>query len=404
MTAATEPGGHPAATPPADPPPADPPAADPALDGTAPDGAARDAGDQPEVTDQAAGNGRRGSRRSRLLLGVSAAWLLYLLAHLLLSGRWWVWAIPDLLPPQVFLAVPLLLLAAAPLARPARRWVVAAAVVALVPGLGLAGLNLRALVGGGDGPAPATALRVLSWNTGVWDRDDDAGTFYGFLLAQRADVYLLQEYKPTETGGEVGELARLHRAFPGYSIVTRGELVTLSRLPIVGTRALPAEPPAGADWHAINAQVKSLRTDLRVGGRTLSVYNVHIPIQIGLGRSAFSTATRDRFNDRRTQYRALRADVAGNPNPMLVGGDFNTSPVMGELRSLRGRLQDAIRADGAVYPTTWPARVLPRLWRLDWMLITPSVGVHGYTRLDPGGLSDHRATRLLISLRDGRSG
>ncbi|HVQ94853.1 MAG TPA: endonuclease/exonuclease/phosphatase family protein [Mycobacteriales bacterium] len=352
-------------------------------------------------------------RRARLLLGVSLAWLLYVPTHLLLSGRWWVWAIPDLLPPLTFLAVPLLLLAAAPLARPAGRWVAAAAVLTLVLGAGLAGLNPRALVGGGDGPAPAGALRVLSWNTGVWDHGDDPDHFYGFLRAQRADVYLLQEYEPPHSGGRAGgtaeqraaevaaDVATLRRNSPGFSVIVRGELVTLTRLPIVTTTALPAELP-GADWRTVYERSKALRTDVRVGGRTVSIYNVHIPIQIGLGRSAFSTATRDRFADRRRQYRALADDIAGNPNPVLVAGDFNTSPSMGELRTLRGRLRDAIRADGALIPTSWPVGVpvLPRLWRLDWALATPSVAVHEYARLDPQGMSDHRADRLTISLRD----
>jgi endonuclease/exonuclease/phosphatase family metal-dependent hydrolase len=352
-------------------------------------------------------------RRARLLLGVSLAWLLYVPAHLLLSGRWWVWAIPDLLPPVTFLAMPLLLLAAAPLARPAGRWVAAAAVLTLVLGAGLAGLNPRALIGGGDGPAPAGALRVLSWNTGVWDHGDDPDRFYGFLRAQQADVYLLQEYEPPHSGGRAGgtaeqraaevaaDVATLRRNLPGFSVIVRGELVTLTRLPIVTTTALPAELP-GADWRTVYERSKALRTDVRAGGRTVSVYNVHIPIQIGLGRSAFSTATRDRFADRRRQYRALADDIAGNPNPVLVAGDFNTSASMGELRTLRGRLHDAIRADGALIPTSWPVGVpvLPRLWRLDWALTTPSVAVHEYTRLDPQGMSDHRADRFTISLRD----
>jgi len=189
------------------------------------------------------------------------------------------------------------------------------------------------------------------------------------------------------------------REFPGYSIVVRGELLTLSRLPVVAARALPEELP-GADWRTVYERTKSLRTDLRVGDRTVSVYNVHIPILIGLGPSAFSTATgpalptaagstgrspttssatRTRCWSRATSTPARRwascaRCAAGCPTPS--GPTAGSSP-------RRGR---------------WRARPAPA-GRLDWALATPSVAVHEYTMLDPGTLSDHRPTRLTISLR-----
>ena len=351
----------------------------------------------------------------RLLAAVAAGWLLFTLLQELLTDRWW-WPVGDLVPPLAFLAVPLVLLAGAVPAAlvPGTRTAMAgraacAAAVALAVGLGRAGLNVDAI--GGRAAVPPDALHVASWNTEYWDQNDDPGRFYAYLRARHADVYLLQEYlnwdssDTVQPARQVDDVSRLRAAFPGYAIAVRGELVTLSRFPIV------AEPPVGPDrelapraatpWLAVFETAKVLRTDLQVGTEVMSVYNVHLPVQIDVTRSPFTAGfyafTRQADSQRLAQLRGLEADVRANRQPLLIAGDFNTSPAMGDLRGLRSLVRDAAGSSAALYPASWQAGAWPSLWRLDWAFTGNQLRAYRMDFLDPQGMSDHRLQDLLVS-------
>ncbi len=360
----------------------------------------------------AAAPGPRWCWVTRLVLAGTGGWLLFVLLHLAFSGRFWLWLLPDAAPPILYLAAPVLLLGTLPalrlLRRPmppaARRIVATGALVALLLGAGSAGLNLHAL-------APAAAqppggIRIFAWNTEYWDQDDDPDAFYRFLTEQRADVYLLQEYLNWDrSAGDDGDrpvddLARLRRAFPGYYIAARGELITLSRFPIVGRPPVGPDraTPPDASYDEVEQTAKVLRTDLDVGGRPLSLYNVHIPVQFSLEPSRLLSRLPDRNAIRQRQYAGLQADIAGNPLPVLVAGDFNTSPAMADLTGLRGRLVDAISANRSLYPVSWNASGRLRLWRLDWTFTSRDLTVSRYEFVDPDGMSDHRGQRIALHL------
>ncbi|WP_061295652.1 endonuclease/exonuclease/phosphatase family protein [Herbidospora cretacea] len=325
----------------------------------------------------------------------SAVWLGFVILHHLLTGRFWLWLIPDLIPPALYLAVPLTLLAVAG----CRGRAALLAAGSLVLGATHGGLNPAALIAPG-GPPPPGAVRVFSWNTEYWHQDDDPRAFYRFLTDQRADVYVLQEYLNWvgDRPREVADLAALRREFPGYHVAAAGELVTLSRFPVVAAR--PVVDPGGPSWQAAFDLAKILRTDLRIGASTLSVYNVHIPAQYVLNENPFTasfhTELRSRGERRDAQFGALLADLAANPSAALVSGDFNSTGAMGELRPLFDRLTSANTANRSIYPTSWYAGVLP-LWQLDWTF-TRGLNVHTSELRDPRGLSDHRAQSLTISV------
>lgn len=352
----------------------------------------------------------------------AASWLLFVVAHLFLSGRVWWWNLPDLAPPLVFLAVPALLLVVASLVRPTRRVGAPLVLVALVLGWPSAGGNLAALW---HQPTPAApgALTVFAWNTWYWDtlvRTGPGGEtlydpdrFYQFLRAQEADVYLLQEYLYLERGVwsplPVIDPDRLRREFPGFHVAAAGELVTLSRLPIVLERPLdlrpwlthkwPDLPPAGSQMPAYYT-VKALRTDLLVSGRVVSFYNAHFHVPItGMPARRDDTAWDGlaRHDLRVADYRAVTADIIDNPHPVVLAGDLNTSPAMRLLRTLPDRLVDATPALDSLYPASWAGYGLP-LWRLDWVFTTTDVEVHRYQMVPPGDLSDHRGQLIVVSI------
>lgn len=396
----------------------------------------------------ASGPGRQGRpawwRRlvAGAVAGVAVAWLLFVVAHRLLSGRVWWWILPDLTPPLLFAVVPAMLLAVVPLARPrprVRSGPHGGFRRARIAPLALASLLLASLAIGWPatglhpaalwhrpGPVPPGTVTVFSWNTFYWDqltggwatpgpdgrpaRDPDL--FYRHLRDQRADIYLLQEYLYFEEGWDpvrIDDPERLRREFPDFHIAAVGELVTVSRFPIVLERPLDLRPwlagpptdlpPEGTrmpDYYT----VKTLRTDVRIAGRVVSLYNSHATLPV-VGRNAVDPGSfgENRFAQdvRRANFRAVAADVATNPHPILLAGDLNTSPAMGLLRALPERLVDAVAATDRVYPASWSWRGIP-LWRLDWVFTTTDLEVHRYRMVPADDLSDHRGQHLTISV------
>jgi endonuclease/exonuclease/phosphatase (EEP) superfamily protein YafD len=340
----------------------------------------------------------------RVLIALAAGQVTLVVLHRLLSGRSWTWVVPDLMvPPVLYVLVPLALLAAVPVlmvrrarsTRAAPWWAAALATAALALGLDQAGLTPPWR--GGDGPAPAGALHVVSWDTYCWDTTDDPARFLRYLKKWDADVYLLQEHAGCAPGAlapiEDGE--RLRREFPGHHVATADGLLTISRFPIAVRTPVGTNPnPYAANWTRA-----ALRTDLRVGGELISMYNVHFYDALYLSSSPLTwrfhqtIKTLDAERDR--QFQALAADVAANPNPVLVSGNLNTLPGMGHLRSLDG-LDDAARAGGPLYPATLSFAGL-RLWRMDWTFTSPGMRVHRYDLRSPEGMSSHHLQDLVVS-------
>jgi hypothetical protein len=344
----------------------------------------------------------------RLLLAVAATWLLFTVLQLLLSGNWALWTLVDLLPPLLFLLVPVVILLAIPFRMPwwTRAAVGAIAVVALALGAGQAGVNWSALFGGADGPAPAGAIKVVSWDTLMWDQTDDPNHFYAYLKAQHADVYVLQEHVEGVTNHlvPIDDTARLLATFPGYHVATAGEVLTLSRFPITAQipLATSATPPADVTYTAWPDfwRYRILRTDIDLGSRTMSLYNLDLPDVFDLDLNPlgprFYNTVNELSDSRETQFRALHADLANNTNPAVVTGVTNTLPDMGQRYWFAG-LSDAARAGGPIYPTTLTFNGMS-LWRMDWTLTTSTVRVHAYDLVDPQGMSSHQLQSFVVSL------
>ena len=315
------------------------------------------------------------------------AWLLIAVLNALLSGRFWLWLVPYLVPPIAFLVVPLVLVVAALFTRP-RWWITAVALAGLLAGGSQAGINLAAL-GTGPGPVPPGALRVITWSTGIDEGISKPDQVFQYLRSQHADIYLLGEYVPAKAGPAV-----LHHYFPGYTIVTSGDLLTLSRLPVVAVKVLTSGAAAGSSFGVI-------RTDVRANGRILSVYDVHMPVQIDVSsplRAKFYRLLRARTAQRGADFSALERDVTSNKLPVLVAGDFNTTPAMGEIRGIAGVLRDAITANRSLFPASWDTYFPVTLVRLDWAFTSPGVHVYRYDFLNAQDISDHRAQRLIFTV------
>lgn len=339
---------------------------------------------------------------TRVLVAVTAVWAVFLVVHILLAGSWWPWVIVEVTPPLITMAVPLLLLAFVPLARPVRRWLSVLLVLLLLTGAFLSGYG-RESPGFTARTPRGTAIKVFDWNTGYWEMEDDSAAFYAFLRRQGADVYLLQEHlygirndTPYNQVLRVDDSTRLHAEFPGYHIAFEGEFVTLSRLPVVAEHHLPV-PRTGADWFWKGPKFQ--RTEIRVGGRTVSFYNVHLPAPLRGGdplSEGFYRRQKQQSIWRYENLRKLRADLAGNPYPAVMAGDFN-SPWT-ELYSFRPGTRAHSPPAPLSPPHTWPVSRyrLPALWRLDWLYTSGDLGISHYRIAGGETRSDHRAQTFRV--------
>ncbi|MBO0610486.1 endonuclease/exonuclease/phosphatase family protein [Myceligenerans salitolerans] len=347
---------------------------------------------------------RRARVVSRVVLALALAWGAYALAGALLAGRWWLWNGLGLAPPVAHLAVPALLVAVELLAGARRLGVLAATGVALLVGLGQTGVVLPAGAPPVDGSAPdAPTAVVVGWNTFSWDQGHDRQEFFAYLRSLDADVYLLQEHQhatpPDDRPRPVDDLDRVRRELPGYTAVAAGEFLTLSRHPVVDSVALRPDdlPPPRTDWPDY-WDVRALRTDVRIGGRTVSLYNTHAPDLLNVNRSPFGRDFYEELHDsasrRTSHFTLLQDDLAANPYPVVLTGDLNVQPGSVDLRWYDG-LDDAARAGGTVYPGTFPA-AFP-LWRLDWMLTGDGVEVLRHEVPGTGAeFSTHRPIRATV--------
>jgi endonuclease/exonuclease/phosphatase family metal-dependent hydrolase len=156
-------------------------------------------------------------------------------------------------------------------------------------------------------------------------------------------------------------------------------LATLSRYPIVEElhTHLPNRP--GLKQRGV------LRTDLDVGGATVSVFNTHLESSS--------------WEMRLKQVSAVRGPVTATAHPVIVGGDLNATPDSAPLGVARGFLRDAWTDAGAGPAATSPAR-RPRK-RIDYLLYSRPVRATEVVVM-PHLVSDHRAVRAEFVL-PGRS-
>ncbi|WP_372424453.1 endonuclease/exonuclease/phosphatase family protein [Salinarimonas chemoclinalis] len=335
------------------------------------------------------------------ILVLSGLWLLWAVLHEALTGRFWLWVIPGMAPPILFAAIPALLLLAGLFAKRRRLPVVAIALAAFAVSHQSTGINYRALLPRDAAVASPASIRVVQMNTDYWGqmrdgtltdpRDRDA--MLAYLRALDADVYLLQEHmlRDGDLAIPVDDFSDLEAAFPEYAWAKAGTLLTLSRLPIVARAVVNADSDSDI---FLPPPPYALRVDVRAGDAVMSTYNVHMPVQLIIEDdwfgARFYTEIRRRHYIRKDEFDVLTADVAGNPNPLVVAGDFNTSPAMGDNRRLLAVTRDAAATSGILYPATW--RVggqLPKLWRNDWFLVGNAMRVDRFRSLDPEGNSDH---------------
>jgi endonuclease/exonuclease/phosphatase family metal-dependent hydrolase len=232
-------------------------------------------------------------------------------------------------------------------------------------------------------------LRVVSLNvhSGYGPGGFDVAGIARYLELWEVDVALLQEVDRFRAHSRFvdmpGVLARETGMEVAYGVNVRqgprGQygVATLSRFPITLERntLLPNGP--GLQQRGV------LRTDLDVGGATVSVFNTHLEHRSKPMRLRQVAATRDL--------------LAQTPHPAVLGGDLNSAPGSPMMALARSFARDAWTAAGSGPGATVPAGN-PRV-RIDYVMYTPPLRA---TRAEvmSSVISDHRAVlaRLVLTV------
>ena len=165
-------------------------------------------------------------------------------------------------------------------------------------------------------PAPAvTAIRLLHWNSHHGGRRTDGvydpAGFVSWIVRFDPDIVTLNEVDSTTQANTL--LAQLQAQMPGVPWAfhyERGNMI-LSRLPIAATSSCVVNAP-------VNRQ--ATHVELRVNGRTVSVWNAHLALDSSTIRTA--------------ETRAIQACEEKWPEARVAAGDFNMQAGPAEYKSM----------------------------------------------------------------------
>ncbi|NBI28192.1 endonuclease/exonuclease/phosphatase family protein [Chengkuizengella marina] len=239
-----------------------------------------------------------------------------------------------------------------------------------------------------------TAIKVMGWNTDLWDMRDEYDGLYEFLVSMDQDIYILQEYEYSDNWVPyfIDRFDEIKSHFPDYEILTSNQYVIISKYPIID--------------HELSETTQVLMAKLDIEGQETTVIDVHIRPHVDLGNSIFTSIFWDYAKVRhilRTKgFREIEDYMAqAEGNPIIVTGDFNTTKFMGGLENISGQLEDTIKYYDKFLTNTWE-RDGRFLWRIDYFFVNDEIEVLSYDTVTNTKLSDHRAMFVILRLKDNK--
>jgi endonuclease/exonuclease/phosphatase (EEP) superfamily protein YafD len=225
-------------------------------------------------------------------------------------------------------------------------------------------------------PAVSSSIGLRIYVLNTWDEHPDIAQLERALAAVDADILVLAETDPAK----IAMLARLAARYPHQlSCARRPEcaMSILSRLPIIAgsaERVSLTSPPTA--WARVDASAHG------IGPVTIIGTHVHRP-------------TLDPVLHQR-QMHALTGLVLQTPGPIILAGDFNTSPWSASFQALR---QTARLTPHATLLPTWPMTpvALPQ-FAIDHVMVSADLGFASAS-IAPATGSDHAALVASITRR-----
>jgi len=305
----------------------------------------------------------RGRRALNLIVMLVAAGLVLATGFALGARLWWAFDLFSHFRPQYVVAALILLVAALAM----RNWPAATvlAMVALVHGWAIKDLWLGGTASAATGGAN---LRLVSAN--VWAVNPTPEAALQLVRAADPDVVVLVDARRRRWRPVLSELGTLYpyRAPSGWH--AGAPVILLSRHPIVAEEVV--QPPRGRRPY--------LMAELAVGGQPLVVVGVH--------PSSPSPTEPGHSRRRNRELDHIAAVVSGTDRPVIVAGDFNTTPWSPHFQDLvaAGGLRNAAAGHG--YLATWPTWFWPALIPIDHVLLKGQLAATTVRRGPPIG-SDH---------------
>ncbi len=334
--------------------------------------------------------------RTVILLLDGGLLILFLVGYLARYGHpryaWWAELIAIGLP---FVSV--LLLGATVFVALGRRWKLLAVHLVLI---GLAALRFVSLEGSAE-PTPED-LTLLTFNPshGGGTRADVQGRAITALVrAEAPDLVAFQEayieYHPTTPRVRPGQvLAALIDSLSYRTIGPNGgQQATYTPQPVLSRVELLEQTQTVLSRNAENQPTaRVVRTRFRWQGRQAVHYNLHLrsfgndkpwedqrrnPFTLGFWKR-YLRQYRDAYLAREKETAQIRAMLARETLPLIVSGDFNSTPHHSAFYRLAEGLQDAFkvagRGWGATYHVDWPvARIDHVLVGPEWKLVSARV-------------------------------
>ncbi len=263
-------------------------------------------------------------------------------------------------------------------------------------------------------PSPP-ALRVAFANRG----DQRTAAWNTWLARERPDLVAMTDIgfahrTMSIEGPETGGLPFLLRV---------GEHVLASRYPFQGSQVLRPAPSSDPAQQLRFGYLPAARFQVDAPGGPIAVYVVHIrsprdalskyrsPLLwrwtlLGPPAGRPASITIDHYwREQRAVIDFLLRQIAADPLPALVLGDWNVPDFGPRYRQLTAHLQDAHRAAGSGWGFTFPGDVrhlaaFYRPWmRIDYALASPHWTIHRFALQDQAADSQHLGLVIDASLR-----
>ncbi len=262
-------------------------------------------------------------------------------------------------------------------------------------------------------------LSVLSFNVrsfkwlGVKKQQVDKDSVLAYLSRNASDILCLQEfvtYTKLNTMTQFQDKLQMtyHAAF-NYRYIPKNRsykdlLVVLSRYPIVDKQP----------FYQAN-KLYAIRADIKIDSVVYSVYNVHLAsnhfverdyelfadASVSNKRDGITTLLyklKDNAQARTRQVRALAQNIADNPNPAILCGDFNDVPASFTYSRLTKGMKDAFRVRGEGYGNTYNGPLPPM--RIDYIFFDKNTFEILDYKVDRVNMSDHYPVKTVANLKN----